>query len=50
MKDQDAKIINSLNNTIKEYIEFVERLESTTTDSKTAEKIRKFLKEQKIWN
>ena len=50
MKDQDAKVINSLNNTIKEYIEFIERLESVTTDKEAAEKIRKFLKQQKVWN
>jgi len=45
-----ASLISILSNTLKVYSDFVERLESTTTDKETAEKIRKFLKEQKLWN
>jgi hypothetical protein len=50
MTDQNAKVINSLNNIVKEYIDFLERLESTTTDPVVAKKIREFLKKQKVWD
>lgn len=33
----------------KQLIDFLERLESVTTDKKTADKIRKLLQEMKIW-
>lgn len=49
MSDIDQKKIASMNETINEYIEFLERLESTTKDSATAKKIREFLIKQKVW-
>lgn len=49
-KQEMENLISILSNTLKVYVDFVERLESTTTDKETAKKIRKFLKEQKIWN
>jgi uncharacterized protein (UPF0335 family) len=50
MEKEKKILISILSNSLKVYIDFVERLESTTKDKETAEKIRKFLKEQKEWN
>lgn len=41
--------IIEIKNTLIEYQEFIERLESTTTDELTAYKIREFLKQRNIW-
>lgn len=47
--DDFLKTIHSLNKVISEYYDFLERLESTTKDEDTAEKIRTFMVEQGIW-
>lgn len=41
--------IIEIENALKEHQEFIERLESTTTDELTAYKIREFLKQRNIW-
>ena len=47
---QELMTINqALVNALKEYEEFIERIESTTTDEIIAYKIRTFLTERKIW-
>lgn len=47
-EDQPPKVHPLLRERL-ELIEFIERLESTTTDKLTAIKIRNYLKEKKIW-
>lgn len=42
--------VMKIRNLLEKYNEFIERLESTTTDKLTANKIREFLKSEKVWN
>lgn len=46
---EDAKYITVAANQYPILLDFIERLESTTTDKVVAEKIRKLLIEQGLW-
>jgi len=43
------KEMASLIHKLAQYTEFIERIESTTTDKVVANKIREFLKKEKVW-
>lgn len=51
--DNGTKLMQTiikLNNIIAEYDDFLERIESTTTDENTANKLKEFLIKHKVWN